>query len=307
MVAPTWLAATLREIERGAEAVGGRILVDPRERRAMDGHVRRRFLRNVGYYALVNEVEARLDPRPADPWPRHDQFFGASLAVTAGTYWRVGGLPLQPSGEDVALGCALRRVDIDVRHSPEVRVFTSARLRGRARDGLADQLAAWSTLGDEDPPHYVPSAADVVARATCRRALRVQWQQAWSGDPPGASSDVARLAEVVGVPDQWLNEVILRPTPFGALLEDVEAMASWPMQDERVDIRAAIADLRIWLGAYRRREAPPAFVQHRNGLTIADPSQTVATSRAHTIPSPPLATLEGVQAIRQLAPSPQVA
>ena len=104
IVSRTWLATTLQEVALGAEAVGGRILVIPEELRSLAPAVRARFLRNVGYWALVNEVAARIDPRPGDPWPCHEQFSGASLALTARGYRAVGGLPPLPSSEDMALG-----------------------------------------------------------------------------------------------------------------------------------------------------------------------------------------------------------
>ena len=83
-----------------------------------------------------------------------------------------------PSGEDVALGRALRRADVEIRHSPDVRVYTSARLRGRTPAGLAAQLTSWSALADEDDAQRVPSPTTVLARAACRRALRDQWRRA---------------------------------------------------------------------------------------------------------------------------------
>lgn len=82
-VAPTWLAATLHEIQKGADAVGGRILTDRAGRVALDDYARLCHLREVGYRYLVAELETYLDPDPYDCWPRHYQHFGASLAVTA--------------------------------------------------------------------------------------------------------------------------------------------------------------------------------------------------------------------------------
>ena len=65
---------------------------------------------DVGYRLLRSQLESLLDPDPADPWPRHYQMFGASLALTAEIYERVGGLPVLPSLEDVALYRTLKGV-----------------------------------------------------------------------------------------------------------------------------------------------------------------------------------------------------
>jgi len=54
-------------------------------------------------------------------------------------------------GEDKALFDAVRRWGGRVRHPTDVRVFTSPRLNGRARDGAADTLARWGSQGEDDP------------------------------------------------------------------------------------------------------------------------------------------------------------
>ena len=53
----------------------------------------------------------------------------SEMAVTVGAYRRVGGIPPLPSLEDVALYDALRAVNARIRHSPAVRVVTSATCR----------------------------------------------------------------------------------------------------------------------------------------------------------------------------------
>ncbi len=96
-VAPDWLAATQAEIAAGADAVGGRILTDappvPTDQPiavGAPGGVRRTQLRDAAYHLWCARLEAQLDPQAADPWPRHHQHFGASLALTARAYRRVG-------------------------------------------------------------------------------------------------------------------------------------------------------------------------------------------------------------------------
>jgi hypothetical protein len=271
-VSPHWLAATLHEIELGAEAVGGRIMVSAEERRVMVPSVRERFLRNVGYGALANEVVARIDPPPGDPWPCHEQFSGASLAVTARTYRQVGGLPALPSGEDTALAQALLRADIGIRHSPYVRVHTSGRLDGRTPAGLAASLASWSELSPDDQFQLVPSAATVVARAQGRRSLRDLWASARANRTVGLG-DVAQLAEFARVPQEWLHVAVATRERFGPLLADFEARSSQHQDPVMVDVREAITDLRGWLATYREQSARlPVAARQVAGLPFALPA-----------------------------------
>ncbi len=123
--APTWLAATRHEFARGVDAVGGRITTDPAERAALPTGARLRHLRDVAYRSLLAELETLLDPVAHDPWPRHYQHFGASLAVTADAYRRAGGLP--------PVECA-RRCRLLLRPAPRRGAATPQ--PRRARDNL---------------------------------------------------------------------------------------------------------------------------------------------------------------------------
>jgi glycosyltransferase involved in cell wall biosynthesis len=288
LVSPTWIAATLREVDLGAEAVGGRILVAVHDHALMATPVRSRFLRNVGYGALANEAAARIDPRPGDPWPCHEQFCGASLAVTVRSYRAVGGLPALSSGEDTALGHALLRADIEIRHAVDVRVQTSGRLDGRTPAGLAALLAGWSGLKTDDRFQLVPSAESVVLRATCRRTLRGLWERRRAGHAL-CDGELACLADRIGVPDDWLGNTLLSADGPGILLNEVEEQAIWHRAPDLVDVRDAIAALRVWLEPYRRHEArPPALARPAHEPPILLPT---------------LAALEQVQAVGPFAPA----
>ncbi|MDQ3549375.1 MAG: glycosyltransferase, partial [Chloroflexota bacterium] len=172
IVAPDWIAMTLAEVADGADAVAGRILVDPAGFDLHERHARAFHLRDVTYRYLVTELEARLDPDPSDPWPRHFQHFGASIAVTVDAYRRSGGIPPLPFLEDVALYDALRRIGARIRHSPAVRVVTSARPVGRTGFGFAVQLQQWSGMGERHEPFLVESLPAILARISERQGLR---------------------------------------------------------------------------------------------------------------------------------------
>ena len=251
-VAATWLAATLAEIERGADAVGGRIIVDREELRRL-GPGRASHLLDVGYRHLVAEIDAYLDPDPFDPWPRHYQHFGASMAVTADAYARCGGLPAEPVMEDVALYRALVRSDLRLRHSPSVRVTTSARRGGRVPVGLSSQLRQWSEWECGGDQQLMPSAAEVIARARGRRNLREIHQARAEGVsiPDRTVLDVARATRAD--PEALLGLFHTGATS-GALLHATGPLEVCP-PEALVPIRQAITDLRVAVARLRTERA----------------------------------------------------
>jgi hypothetical protein len=172
LVHANWIAANLGEIEAGADAVGGTIELLPHDLDALDPGARLAYERDRLYQRLVARLESLLDPDPADPWPRHLQHFGASLACTPAIYRLAGGLPPVKPLEDVAFVDALRKVGARIRHSPAVRTFTSARLDGRAEVGLSGQLRLWQQESAAGLPHLVDSAEWLEHRFATLAGLR---------------------------------------------------------------------------------------------------------------------------------------
>jgi hypothetical protein len=222
-VGPNWLAETFAEFDAGADAVGGDIRTDRAGRASLGHAARQAYLLDVAYRRLVDELEARVDPDPADPWPRHHHHTGASLAVAAGAYASVGGLPPLPSSEDVALVAALRRAGFVLRHGPRVRVVTSARRIGRAAGGMADTLRRWSADG---PTFLVEHPDATEARARWRAESRGLRTSAGVG-----------FVETFGHPDLAPTEVshaiallkrrlaaLRRLAPVSGRLEEVESV-----------------------------------------------------------------------------------
>ncbi len=243
-VSPTWLTATLAEFAQGADAVGGRILTDPASRQALDPHARKFHLLDVGYQLLRAELESRLDPDPFDPWPRHFQHYGASFALSAEIYRRVGGLPAVRSPEDVVLYRRLMGSDARFRHSPAVRVFTSARALGRTNLGLAAQLSTWQAMGERCQSYLVESARTLEARFLVRRQLR----QLWQGHGGMVSAPLARR---LGVPPGWLSEALATAQSFGSLWETVLHQTPVLKHEAPTEIRQALGDLRLRLAHWR--------------------------------------------------------
>ncbi len=170
-VAPDWIVQNLRSLQRGADAVGGQITLAEGEIESLPACVRRCYRQDRCYGELVSQIEDLLDPQPGDPWPRHQDHFGSSLAFTREAYAKAGGMPESPVLEDEAFVHQLRRAGLCLRHEPAVRIFTSGRLNGRAKLGLAAQLRSWSTLRTEEA-HLVQSAAFLVHRFQTLHRLR---------------------------------------------------------------------------------------------------------------------------------------
>jgi hypothetical protein len=262
-VAPHWIAATLQEIARGADAVGGRIITDRGDRHALHPYARRCHLQEVGYRYLIAELEAYLDPDPFDPWPRHFQHYGASFAVTADCYAQAGGIPPVRTSEDVALYKALLRVNARFRHSPQVRVTTSARSVGRAQQGLADQLKQWAAMGVDRQPFWVESAAAIATRLRARAELRQFWDRVGGGRPQPTNLEFSRLAHRLALHPHWLTAALAQAVSFGALWEQVEQTQAqdsvWAQRWPAITIEQAMTDLRNLLEPLRHQRTDSSW------------------------------------------------
>lgn len=173
VVPVTWIADNLAEIANGVDCVCGMAVIDPegcgedRRRLAFDA-LRESLLLNV-----QDEVAAMVDPDPFDPWPRHQQHSGASIAVRASLLRRAGGVPRVVSGEDRALIARLAGLDAKIRHAPHIQVRVSGRLHGRASGGMAEtmrrRLHSQDRLTDDMLEPTVDAYRRVLTRARLRR------------------------------------------------------------------------------------------------------------------------------------------
>lgn len=246
-VSPTWIAATMAEIARGVDAVGGRIITDRQSRHQLPLQTKTCFLQEVGYRSLVAQMESYLDPDPYDPLPRHYQHYGASLAVTAHMYAKAGGMPPVRTPEDEAFYQSLLRVNARFRHSPLVKVTTSARSTGRSPVGLANQLRKWTAMS-ADATFKVEPAAVTISRLQSRQKLRSLWQQRLSGHRFSAG-EIEPLAGKLGVRAEWLVDELGKCPTFGRLFERVtqdrqqDCLSRW----QPIDVRTAMNELRQYL------------------------------------------------------------
>jgi glucosyl-3-phosphoglycerate synthase len=151
VVARDWLSAQLTAVGRGARAIGGRIEL-------IEGSLPRALLRWHAERGRKRHQRILSDPDRLGA-AEHWQFSGASLALTAETYARVGGLEPRATLEDEGLEELLREERIPIERLLSVRVSTSARLQGRSSQGLAHDLAAAAAKLDQDSGQHFSNSA----------------------------------------------------------------------------------------------------------------------------------------------------
>ncbi|SOD79630.1 glycosyltransferase [Spirosoma fluviale] len=239
-----WIHSIMLEISNGNDAVGGRILTHPDQ-----SQVRLYHLRDVMYRTLVAKAEAQFDPCLHDPWPRHFQHFGASIAVTCRMYDRVGRLPEKPFLEDEAFYRALIRMDAKVRKSPLVKVYTSTRTQGRVAVGFSEQLRYWSAMTETNQCQLAQPAEAVITQLRNRQQLRLCWQQR---KQPVQIHLLQRIANELLIDFDWLAAEIRQNSFFGSLWEKVEekmTTGAWATHWQPVPITVAIQNLRSYLAS----------------------------------------------------------
>ena len=262
-VAADWLAATLEEIDAGADAVGGRIVAGGDV--ALPGGLIGLTRRDALYQRLRVQLEHIVDPDEADPWPRHHQHFGASLAVTAAAYAQAGGMPVTPFLEDEALYRRLRQHDLKIRHSERVSVVTSSRRRGRVEIGLSWQLRVWQACDEAGEDARVPCPFALCEALALRRRLRRLWLQRGArlttgrtAMPAGEAKALEAIAERLIIGATRLQREWRRAETFGALWAEVEPrikpLSKRPAHTAGVPMREAIASLRTLIARHVGRQ-----------------------------------------------------
>jgi glycosyltransferase involved in cell wall biosynthesis len=172
-----WIEANLRAIEEGADAVCGRAVIDPVEALFTPQHLHDDDAREVAYAQLLDEIASTILPDPADPWPRHTEDSGASIAMTTSIFRQIGGVPDLSSGEDRALIARLRLIDARVRHDPQIRVVVSGRIEGRAPGGMAETIRRRIVKQDELVDDRIEPAWAALRRLKLKRLFSVLWHE----------------------------------------------------------------------------------------------------------------------------------
>lgn len=217
VVARNWIERNLLALSAGADLVCGRVTLDPAEAALIPSHLHADDALECELTELMDRLAAWLDPDPADPWPRHTEQAGASLAVTVEAFRRVGGIPPLGSGEDRAFVRALLRMDARIRHDPTVTVSVSGRTLGRASGGMADTIRRRIGQQDEFIDDSVEPAADAYRRIDFRRRVRLAWRE-----QPAARATTQELAVDLGMPGTLLEQILETPF-FGTAWAEIEA------------------------------------------------------------------------------------
>jgi hypothetical protein len=241
VVAADWVAQNLAAL-RGADAVGGRVVPDPVERAVLPDSVRAELDAKTSYEFALACLESALDPLPHDPWPRHWQRCGPSLAMRASTYARAGGLPALERLEDFAFYRALLAIDARFRHSIRVRVTTSLRVTACVAGGFGSEVAAMNALAGAGLTTLVEHPRTTYETIAARGALRRWWEHR-------GSDDVREAIALFELEPRFLREQVAAAPTFGAALAAVQAFAVEHGSAHRRP-QVAIGEARRALAAY---------------------------------------------------------
>ncbi|MGA2539848.1 MAG: glycosyltransferase [Terracidiphilus sp.] len=203
-VPENWIEANLRAIEQGADGVCGMAVIDPLEALFIPSHLHEDDAREVAYGRLLDEIASILLPDPCDPWPRHTEDSGASIAIKTSMLRRVGGVPFLPTGEDRGLIRMLRLIDARVRHDPEIRVTVSGRIEGRARGGMADTIRRRIVRQDEFVDDLIEPALAAFQRITMKRRFTLLWREP-------TESRLHQLAKLLAVTPNAVVDAVRAP------------------------------------------------------------------------------------------------
>ncbi len=243
-----WVCATLRAFDRGALAVGGRIIV-PRGGRT--GY-RKIYLQDVTYRMLQARLESMIDPCPDDPWPRHFQQYGPSMAVRVDAYRKCGGMPALRAIEDVALGWALERVDIHFVHDPAVKVYTSDRSSDRVQgQAFSHALEEWTKMDAEGRKPVVFGLQHCIQLFKWKVALRRAFAVGSAAGTPALRS----LAEYLEIPPDEMERRVIAAPNFGTLYQEFRQLLERTHGFSDAPFDQAIRDLRRFTRAARGGDA----------------------------------------------------
>ena len=243
-----WVYQIIKEIDNGSDAVGGRILTPP-----FNHAVRRYYLRDVMYRTLLAQAEAVSDPPGHDTWPKHFQYFGANFAVTCKAYLQAGRLPPVAYLEDVAFYQALLLIDAKVRRSSDVKVYTSARLRGKVEVGFSEQLQKWNDMARRNVVQTVEPTATSLLRYENRSLFR-RCRNSFLQNKAG-TEQLQEAAAKFSLCPHWLTNTLQTRPYFGQVWQAVERKTKEmnPVdRTEQIPITQAIYELRVFLHGCRK-------------------------------------------------------
>ena len=168
----TWIAENLAAMNAGADVVCGTVEMDDADALKLPHRLKSDDAREKFLLRSLDEITSLVDPEHADPWPRHQQNSGASIAVRAGLLRELGGAPHVATGEDRALIREMQRIDARIRHTPQIKVKVSGRLEGRAKGGMAETIKRRMEKPDTLLDKSIEPVVDAYRRALAKSRLR---------------------------------------------------------------------------------------------------------------------------------------
>ncbi len=237
-----WVANIISAIGKGIDVVGGRIISQRASQQSRLYH-----LQDVTYRYYVSRLESLLNPAAHDPWPRHFQCYGASVAVTCEAYANAGRLPLVPFLEDEEFRKSLYRIDAKVRMCPQVKVYTSSRMTGKVQFGFSVQLQEWANMKSTGKKVYVETVRSLIEKYELKHLLKSCWQSQRYVSDDVTLYDIAMRLRIC--PD-WLKSEFRSSLFFGALWEKVEEKQAENGEWERAYPKAPIEKIIPKLRSY---------------------------------------------------------
>lgn len=147
-----WIQAAAVAVRAGADLICGAISADvPHVLATPSGaRITRAEKAYSGYLHLIRHCLDQISGRqPNGSEKPHYMESGASMAIRADCYFKIGGLPVLDSSEDRALVYRAETHGLTVRYSRDMHAHVSARLQGRADGGMAACLR--HRMQDDDP------------------------------------------------------------------------------------------------------------------------------------------------------------
>ena len=235
-----WIAENLAAINAGADVVCGIAEIDNADARYLPHRLKSDDAREKLLLRSLDEITSLVDPEHADPWPRHQQNSGASIAVKAGLLRKLGGAPHVATGEDRALIREMQRIDARIRHTPRIKVKVSGRLDGRANGGMAETIKRRMEKPDTLLDKSIEPVVDAYRRALAKSRLRAVRDGKACGD---------RLANDLLIRRETLRRALVSPY-FGAAWAEIERKSPVlhrrrvPFVNQAQETRQAVALIR---------------------------------------------------------------
>jgi hypothetical protein len=261
-VPPNWVARNLAGLRGGADVVCGTATIDPEDERALRPELVEDDAREACYTRLLDEIDSVIDPNPDDPWPRHTQHSGASIAFSVAALRAIGGVPRVAIGEDRALIEAAMKHDARVRHDPEIDVIVSGRMVGRAEGGMAATIARRMIKQDE----WADDRLEPVEAAIARSTLRAEARRLWRKRPD--RQEISEMALDLAMGEVGALAAIFRLPRFGAAWQAIE-QASPRLQRQPVamhELAALISEATDRLADHRRAARLSSLAERSSDL-----------------------------------------